>query len=92
MTKRNIFVSHTALDDAAKRFAEVWKKAERGEAVEPEDNVSFVSWSALSAVMTDKRHELLRHLHRNPAPSMRALARDATTSVKGRGVVDRRAH
>ncbi|WP_448192444.1 HVO_A0114 family putative DNA-binding protein [Azospirillum sp. sgz301742] len=82
MTKRNIFVSYTALDDAAKRFVEVWKKAERGEVVEPEDNVSFVSWSALSAVMTDKRHELLRHLHRNPAPSMRALARDLGRDYK----------
>jgi len=40
----------------------------RGEAVEPQDNVTFVSWSGLAAVMTDKRHEILRHLRRHPAP------------------------
>ena len=41
----------------------------------PRDNVTFVTWSALAAAMTDKRHELLRHLHDHPAPSIRALAR-----------------
>jgi predicted transcriptional regulator len=82
MTKRKIFVSHNAFDDAIERFAEVWSKAERGEVIEPEDNISFFSWSALSAVMTDKRHELLRHLHQHPAPSMRALARELGRDYK----------
>jgi predicted transcriptional regulator len=63
------------LQEAAQRVATAWRRAARGEKVEPQDNVTFASWSALAAVMTDKRHELLRHLHREPAPSIRALAR-----------------
>lgn len=42
MAKRTIYVGGT-LEDAAKRVAEIWRKAARGEAVEPEDNVTFVS-------------------------------------------------
>lgn len=73
--KRSIYVGGT-LGDAAKRVSSAWKRAQRGGPVKPEDNVTFVSWTALAAVMTDKRHELLRHLHQHPAPSVRALARE----------------
>ena len=54
---------------------EAWHRAERGQKVAPRDNITFVTWAALAAVMTDKRHALLRHLHDHPAPSVRALAR-----------------
>jgi predicted transcriptional regulator len=70
-----VYVGGT-LDDAAKRVATAWKRARRGERIKAEDNVTFVSWTALASVMTDKRHELLRHLHQHPAPSVRALARE----------------
>jgi predicted transcriptional regulator len=63
------------LREAAGRVAAAWRRAARGEKLEPQDNVTFASWSALAAVMTDKRHQLLRHLHLEPAPSIRALAR-----------------
>jgi len=66
MTTRRIIVGG-GLEEAAKRVAEAWHRAERGETFEPEDNVTFASWSALASVMSDKRHELLKHLHRNPA-------------------------
>lgn len=72
-----------SLREAARRVASAWRRAERGEAIAPQDNVTFVSWSALAAAMTDKRHELLRHLHRQPAPSIRALA--AVGLVEKRG-------
>ncbi len=62
------------LEEAAARVADVWRRAERGEPVEAEDNITFVSWSALASRMTDKRYELLRRLHREPATSIRALA------------------
>ena len=74
MTKRTLIVGGS-LEEAARRVAESWHRAERGEEVEAEDNVTFASWSALASVMSDKRHELLKHLHRHPAPSLRALAR-----------------
>lgn len=64
-----------SLGEAARRVVEAWHRAERGEKAAPQDNITFLSWSALAAVMTDKRHELLRHLHRHPVPSIRALSR-----------------
>lgn len=79
--KKKVHVGGT-LAEAAQRVADAWHRAERGERIEAEDNVSFVSWSALASVMSDKRHELLRHLHRNPAPSVRALARELGRDYK----------
>jgi predicted transcriptional regulator len=70
------------LRDAAKRVSVAWRKAESGQAAEAQDNVTFATWSALASVMTDKRHELLRHLHRHPAPSIRALSRDLGRDFK----------
>ena len=64
-----------SLRDAANRVADTWHRAERGDVVKPCDTVTFVSWSALASVMTDKRHKLLRHLHQYPAVSIRALSR-----------------
>jgi predicted transcriptional regulator len=75
MTKRNVYVGGT-LRDVADRVAEKWKRAARGERVVAEDNVTFVTWDAFASVMTGKRHELLRHLHRHPAPSVLALSRE----------------
>ncbi len=71
-----------SLKDAAARVADAWRRAERGEKVVAEDNITFLSWSALASHMTDKRYELLRHLHRHPAVSIRALARDLGRDFK----------
>jgi predicted transcriptional regulator len=71
-----------SLEDSARRIAEAWHRAERGESVEAEDNVTFLSWSAMASVMTERRYELLRHLHRHPAPSIRALARELGRDFK----------
>jgi predicted transcriptional regulator len=51
------------------------RRAERGEYVEPDYVVNFVTWQALANVMSDKRHQLLRHLRAKPEKSVRALAR-----------------
>lgn len=63
-----------SFDEAAKRVASAWHRAEKGEAV-GEENLTFVSWDAFSRTMTAKRLELLRHLHSHPAVSIAALAR-----------------
>ncbi|MFO7484126.1 hypothetical protein [Oceanibaculum nanhaiense] len=68
-------------DAMAKRVAEAWHLAEKGE-VEGREHLTFVSWDALSKVMTAKRMELLRHLHRNPAVSVAALARSLGRDYK----------
>jgi predicted transcriptional regulator len=60
---------------AAERFITAWERAERGEAVEPETHVTFESWAGLAAVLSPKRVELLRHVHRTPATTVAELAR-----------------
>jgi len=80
MTK-TIIVGGT-LRDAATRIAEAWHRAERGEAVEPQDTVTFLKWSSLASVMTDRRHDLLHHLRSHPAPGIRALARELHRDYK----------
>ena len=74
MSKLNVQVE--CWDAVAARVTEVWHKAEHGEAVEASHHLSFITWESLSAVLTAKRLELQRHLHRHPAASIAALARD----------------
>ncbi|MFN3461075.1 MAG: hypothetical protein ACK4ZN_08710 [Oceanibaculum sp.] len=68
-------------DALAKRVSAAWHRAEQGD-VEGQEHLTFVSWEALSKVMTAKRMELLRHLHRNPAVSVAALARSLGRDYK----------
>ena len=79
--KKQVLVGGS-LSDAAQRVADAWHRAEQGGEVEAADTVTFVSWSALASVMSDRRYELLRHLHRHPAGSIRALARDLGRDFK----------
>jgi predicted transcriptional regulator len=79
--KKQVLVGGT-LKDAAARVADAWRRAERGESVETQDNVAFLSWSALASHMTEKRYAMLRHLHEHPAVSIRALARDLGRDFK----------
>ncbi len=46
---------------------------ERGEDVQ-EKHVSFATWETFVSVTTPKRLQLLRHVHRDPARNIRALA------------------
>lgn len=61
-------------DEAARRFVDAWHRAERGESF-CERHLAFESWDTLARVLTAKRMELLRYVHRSPAPSVRALAK-----------------
>lgn len=63
-----------SFDDVAKRIADAWHRAERGEPVS-EDHLTFITWDSFSRTMTPKRLELLRHLHRHPQASVASLAR-----------------
>lgn len=79
--RKNVYVGGS-LRAAARRVADAWHQAERGGKVAAQDNVTFVSWSALASVMTDKRHELLRYLHRHPTAGIRALSRALARDYK----------
>ena len=64
------------LADFGERFIDAWRRAERGE-LTPENaefHLSFESFSTFASVMTPKRLALLRHVHRHPPRSIRALA------------------
>jgi predicted transcriptional regulator len=62
------------VEDMGRRFSDAWQRAERGELVN-EGHLSFDSFETLARILTPKRLELLRHLHRNPAASINALAK-----------------
>lgn len=61
---------------AGAQFVDAWKRAEAGElrADNAEVHLGFASWEDMVRVLSPKRLELLRHLHRHPAPSVRQLA------------------
>lgn len=71
-------------DAVAARVARAWHRAERSRVRRgaAEDHLTFVSWAALSKAMTEKRLELLRRLHRRPAKSIAALARQLRRDYK----------
>lgn len=80
--RRELHVMDNALERTAAEIAAAWKAAEAGQPVEPTDRLDFADWGALCAVLTPKRYDLLRHLRRTPADSVRALARALGRDVK----------
>jgi predicted transcriptional regulator len=64
------------LDAIGDRVVDAWRRAESGELTgeNAEIHIGFESWDAMVRTLSPKRLELLRHLHRNPAKSIRALA------------------
>ena len=62
------------LDAIKARVLDAWRRAERGEAVR-ERHVSFESFEGMVRTLSGKRLGLLKHLRRNPAASIAALAR-----------------
>jgi predicted transcriptional regulator len=61
------------LDEMGKRFVSAWHRLERGERVR-ERHVTFPDLPAMLNALSPRRLELLRDVHREPAPSVKALA------------------
>jgi predicted transcriptional regulator len=86
------------LDDVGARAIDAWHRMERGEAVN-EKHVSFETWETMVRVLSPRRLELLRHVHRNPAKNIRALAQalhrdyrrvhEDVTALEAAGLLDR---
>lgn len=72
MSSLKIHVGDT-LDDIGARVLDAVYRAKAGEAV-AEDHLTFDSFETLARLLTPKRLELLRYLHRHPSASVRALA------------------
>jgi len=62
-----------SLEEDGEDFIKAWHRAERGEAVD-EHRLGFESLETLLSVLTTKRFEILRHVHRQPAANIKALA------------------
>jgi len=90
-----------SLEAAGARFVDAWHRAESG-ALTPdvaELHVGFENFETMVRILSPKRLELLRHLHRQPARSIRALAlalgrdyrrvHDDVEALEGAGLLDR---
>ena len=65
-----------SLDAMGRRFVDAWHRAKRGELTEAnaERHLGFETFELFARVMTPRRLELLRHVHRHPPRSIRALS------------------
>lgn len=63
-----------SIEDMGKRFVAVWHRLERGEPVS-ETNLSFFDLETMMATLSPKRLALLKHVHRQSARSIAALAK-----------------
>lgn len=72
MSELKVHVGGT-LADMRSRVLSALQRAEAGEAVS-ERHLTFLSFEQFRQTLTPKRLELLRHLHRNPALNIKALA------------------
>ena len=63
-----------SIEEMGKRFVGAWHQLERGKAVK-ETHLTFFSLEAMMATLSPKRLELLKHVHRQPANTVAALAK-----------------
>ncbi len=62
-----------SLDEIGAHAVSAWHHMERGDQVD-EKHISFENWETMVRVLSPKRLELLRHIHRHPAKNIRALS------------------
>lgn len=72
MCKLKIHVGDS-LESIGARVKDAVRRDQKGERVR-ENHLTFDSFETLVKVLTPRRLELLRHVHRHPAVSIRALA------------------
>ncbi|MBL6618216.1 MAG: hypothetical protein ISP45_29690 [Reyranella sp.] len=72
MSKLKIHVGES-LEAIGDRVKDAVRRDKRGDRVR-EHHISFDSFETLAKVLTTRRLELLRYVHRHPAASIRALA------------------
>ncbi len=74
MSNVKVTVGGAMEEEASRRFIDAWHRAEQGE-VFRERHLAFESWDTLARVLTAKRMELLRYVHRHDTTSVRSLAK-----------------
>ena len=77
MTKKQLIVKVSSLEDSLAKFNNVWERAERGEKfATPIEVLSFENASTLMKTLSPKRLELLTMLHVLGTISIRQLAKE----------------
>jgi predicted transcriptional regulator len=77
MTKKQLIVKVSSLENSLAKFMDVWERAEKGERVSaPVEVLSFENASALMKTLSPKRLELLQLLHALGEVSIRRLAKE----------------
>ena len=71
----------SSLEDMGQRFVAAWRVAEAGKA-QPRDHVTFLGLEAFMAAMSPRRLELMRHLRRAGAMSVRKLSQELGRDYK----------
>ncbi len=75
MTPKILFIRVGALEDDLEEFADVWRRAERGEAITPSYGLTFESLSGWLSTLTHNRWELLDYLRGRGPLSIYSLAK-----------------
>ena len=76
MTKKQLTVRVSSLEDSLTNFKNVWNRAEKGKKITaPIEILSFENTSALMKALSPKRLELLKILHGLGEASIRQLAK-----------------
>ncbi|MBW1836043.1 MAG: MarR family transcriptional regulator [Deltaproteobacteria bacterium] len=78
--KINIGVADAVM--SAKDFIDVWKRAERGKAIEAEYKIHFQSLETLLKTLTAGRWVLLKALHKSGPMSIRGLSNELGRDYK----------
>lgn len=77
MTKKQLIVKVSSLEDSLAKFKNVWERAEKGEQLDtPLEVLSFENASTLMKTLSPKRLELLKTLHLLGAVSIRKLSKE----------------
>ncbi len=69
------------VNDMGKRFVDAWKQLEKGQQVE-ERHLTFFSLDAMMSTLSQKRLEILKHLHRQQEKNVATLARALNRDYK----------
>ena len=80
-TNRNMNVHIGTLADMGERFKSAWRDDEAGRSV-TRDHVTFLSLETFMAAMSPRRLDLMRHLRREGAMSVRQLAQGVARDYK----------
>jgi predicted transcriptional regulator len=73
--KKHLLVAIKGASELANEFAEAWRRTERGNSLEqPIERLYFEDLAAMLKVLTPRRLEVLKVLHRIGPASVRALA------------------